>query len=37
MPLFKYKAKNSTGKVIDGTLEIENEAALSIALRQKKA
>jgi type IV pilus assembly protein PilC len=36
MPLFKYKAKNSTGKVIDGTLEIENEAALSIALRQKR-
>jgi type IV pilus assembly protein PilC len=36
MALFKYKAKTSLGKVIDGTLEVESENGLSSALRQKR-
>ncbi len=36
MALFKYKAKTSLGKVVDGTLEVESENALGSALRQKR-
>jgi len=36
MALFKYKAKSSLGKVVDGTMEVENENALAAALRQKR-
>jgi type IV pilus assembly protein PilC len=36
MALFKYKAKTSLGKVIDGSIEVESENALSSALRQKR-
>jgi type IV pilus assembly protein PilC len=36
MPVYKYKAKNNLGKVTDGTLEMETEAAATAALRQKR-
>jgi type IV pilus assembly protein PilC len=36
MALFKYKAKSSLGKVVEGTLEVESEGALASALRQKR-
>src|SRR5579859_5564184 len=36
MPLFKYKARNNLGKVIDGTIEVESEGAIAAALRQKR-
>jgi type IV pilus assembly protein PilC len=36
MPLFKYQARNNLDKVISGTLEVENEAAATSALRQKR-
>ena len=36
MPKFKYKAKNNLGKVVDGTIEVDSEAALTGALRQKR-
>lgn len=36
MPTFKYKAKNNMGKVIDGTIDAQNEAAAAAALRQKR-
>jgi type IV pilus assembly protein PilC len=36
MPKFKYKAKNNLGKVVDGTIEADNEAAVAGALRQKR-
>lgn len=36
MPLFKYQVRNNLGKVLDGTLEVENEAAAISALKQKR-
>jgi type IV pilus assembly protein PilC len=36
MPLFKYRVRNNLGKVLDGTLEVENEAAAISALKQKR-
>lgn len=36
MPVYKYKAKNNLGKITDGTLEMETEAAATAALRQKR-
>jgi len=36
MPTFKYQAKNHLGKVTEGTIEVENEAAVAGALRQKR-
>ena len=36
MPTFKYQARNNLGKVITGTIEVENEAAVAGALRQKR-
>lgn len=36
MPLFSYKAKNSLGKVIDGTIEADNENSAKSELRQKR-
>jgi type IV pilus assembly protein PilC len=36
MPTFKYKAKNNLGKVIEGTINVENEGAVAGALRQKR-
>ena len=36
MALFKYKAKTSLNKIVEGTLEVENESALASALRQKR-
>jgi type IV pilus assembly protein PilC len=36
MPLFSYKAKNSLGKVIDGTIEADNESSAKSEVRQKR-
>jgi len=36
MPSYKYKAKNSLGKVIQGTRSAQNEAELASQLRQKR-
>ncbi len=36
MPSYKYKAKNSLGKVIQGTMSAQNEAELASQLRQKR-
>ena len=36
MPSFKYKARNSMGKVIEGIIDAENEAGVAAALRQKR-
>jgi type IV pilus assembly protein PilC len=36
MPLFKYKARNTMGKVIEGTIEADNEASVASALRPKR-
>src|SRR5665213_128816 len=36
MPLFKYQVRNNLGKALDGTLEVENEAAAISALKQKR-
>src|SRR5258708_7448880 len=36
MPVFKYKVRNNLGKITDGTLDVENEAAATAALRQKR-
>ena len=36
MPLFKYQARNNLANVIEGTLEVENEAAATSALKQKR-
>jgi type IV pilus assembly protein PilC len=36
MSLFKYQVRNNLGKVLDGTLEVENEAAAISALKQKR-
>jgi type IV pilus assembly protein PilC len=36
MPTFKYQARNNLGKITDGTIEAENEAAVSSILRQKR-
>jgi type IV pilus assembly protein PilC len=36
MPLFKYQARNTMGKILDGTMEVESEAAASAALKQKR-
>jgi type IV pilus assembly protein PilC len=36
MALFKYKAKSSLNKIVEGTIEVENENALASALRQKR-
>jgi len=36
VPTFKYQARNNLGKVITGTIEVENEAAVAGALRQKR-
>ena len=36
MPVFKYKVRNNLGKITDGTLEVESEAAATAALRQKR-
>jgi type IV pilus assembly protein PilC len=33
---FKYKAKNNMGKVIEGTIDAENESAVAGLLRQKR-
>jgi hypothetical protein len=31
MPLYKYKAKNSMGKIVEGTIEVDGEAGLGSA------
>src|SRR5580658_5666176 len=36
MPSFKYKARNSMGKVIEGTVDADSEAGLASVLRQKR-
>ncbi len=36
MPSFKYKARNNLGKIVEGTIEVESEAAVAGALRQKR-
>ena len=36
MPKFNYKARNNLGKIVDGTIDVENEAAIAAALRQKR-
>lgn len=36
MPVFKYQARNSLGKVTEGTVEADNEAAVGAILRQKR-
>lgn len=36
MPSFKYKARNNLGKIVEGTIEVENEGAVAAALRQKR-
>ncbi|HJT25702.1 MAG TPA: type II secretion system F family protein, partial [bacterium] len=36
MPIFKYKARNNLGKVVEGTIEAEAESAVAAALRQKR-
>jgi type IV pilus assembly protein PilC len=36
MPLFKYQARNNLGKVTDGTMEVDSEAAATSALKQKR-
>lgn len=36
MTLFKYQARNNLGKVLDGTIELESEAAVAAALKQKR-
>ncbi len=36
MPVFKYKVRNNLGKITDGTLDVESEAAATAALRQKR-
>ncbi len=36
MPAFKYQARNNLGKVTDGVIEADSEAAAAGALRQKR-
>src|SRR4030042_5739432 len=36
MPTFKYKARNQMGKIVQGTVEVENEGAVAAALRQRR-
>jgi type IV pilus assembly protein PilC len=36
MPKFKYKAKTSIGKVVEGTIEAPSEAAIAAELRSRK-
>jgi type IV pilus assembly protein PilC len=36
MPTFKYKARNQMGKIVEGTIDVENEGAVAAALRQKR-
>jgi len=36
MAVFKYKARNNLGKIIEGTLDAENENSAAAALRQKR-
>src|SRR5580658_7346938 len=36
MPSFKYKARNSMGKVIEGTIDADSEAGIASVLRQKR-
>jgi type IV pilus assembly protein PilC len=36
MPIYKYQARNNMGKLLEGTLEVENEAAAQSALKQKR-
>jgi type IV pilus assembly protein PilC len=36
MPTFKYKARNQMGKIVQGTIEVENEGAVAAALRQRR-
>jgi type IV pilus assembly protein PilC len=36
MGKFKYKAKNQSGKIVEGVLEAENEAGLASLLRQRR-
>ncbi len=36
MPKFKYKAKTSIGKVVEGTIEAPSEAAIASELRSRK-
>src|SRR5258708_33002206 len=36
MPVFKYKAKNNLGKITDGTIEADSQAAVAGLLRQKR-
>ena len=36
MPKFKYQARNSLGKVTEGVIEADSEAAVASALRQKR-
>jgi type IV pilus assembly protein PilC len=36
MPTFKYKARNNLGKITEGTIQVESEAAVAGALRQKR-
>ncbi len=36
MPVYSYKAKNSLGKIIDGTIEADNESSAKGDIRQKR-
>src|SRR5258708_705305 len=36
MPTYKYQARNNLGKVTDGIVQAENEAAVAAMLRQKR-
>jgi len=36
MPSFKYKARNNLGKVVEGTIEADNQSAVVALLRQKR-
>src|ERR1051326_1208992 len=36
MPTFKYQARNNLGKVTEGTIEADSQAAVAGVLRQKR-